>query len=91
MKPLLGFSHPSRVLWATDKQQPGNYFLDEGPRLRKRQSRCRAWSQPFGLEKRIRDCADRHVMLPAGIRAPLEVVEAQFGFQVRECCSMAQR
>src|SRR6266850_513404 len=82
MKPLLGFSHPAHVLWAADKQQPGKDFLDEGPRLGKCQARPLAWAHPLGLEKRIRDRADRHVMAPAGIRPALEVIEAQVGFEV---------
>src|ERR687898_2551856 len=82
MKPLLGFSHPSHVVGATDKQQPRKDFLYEGPCLRKRQAWTRAWSQPFGLEEGIGHRADRHVVLPSGIRAALEVVEAQFGFEV---------
>ena len=37
---------------------------------------------PFGLEKRIGDGADGHVVLPARIRAAFEVVEPEFGFEV---------
>ena len=82
MKPLLGCSHPAHVLWAADQQQPGKDFLYEGSRLRKCQPRPFAWAHSFGLEKRIGDRADRHVMLPAGIRPALEMIEAQFGFEV---------
>src|SRR6266542_2518040 len=82
MKPLLGFSHPAHVVWAADQQKPRKDFLYEGSRLRKRQARSRAWAQPLGLEKRIRDRADRQVMLPAWVRPALEMIEAQFGFEV---------
>ena len=82
MKPLLGFSHPAHVLWAADKQQPGKDFLYEGTCLRKRQSRAVAWAHPLGLEKRIRDRADRHVMLPAGIRPAFEMIEAEFALEI---------
>ena len=82
MKPLLGFSHPSHVLWAADQEQPREYFLDEGAGLRKRQARTLAWTHPLGLEKRIRHGADRHVMLPAGVRPTLEMIETQFGFEI---------
>ena len=51
MKPLFGLLHPLHVSGATDKQQPGEDFLDEGPRLRKREPRSRAGPHPFGLQE----------------------------------------
>ena len=70
--------HPSHVLRPTDKQETREDFLDECADLRK----CEPWScagpQALGLEKRKGDGADHHVVLPAGIRPPFEVVEAEF-------------
>ena len=82
MKPLFGLLHPAHVLRATDKQQPGKDFLYEGPGLRKRQPRSLAGPHPFGLEKRIGDRADHHVVLPARIRSAFEVVEAEFALEI---------
>jgi hypothetical protein len=82
MKPPFGLLHPPHVVGTADKQPPREDFLDEGPGLRKRQSGPRAGSQPLGLEKRVGDRTDQHVVLPAGIRAPFEVVEPEFGLGV---------
>ena len=82
MKPLFGLLHPAHVLRAADKQQPREDLLDERADLRKRQPRSLARAQAFGLEKRVGDRADDHVMLPARIRPALEMIEAEFGFEV---------
>src|SRR5215212_2623535 len=82
MKPQLGFLHPAHVLRTADKQQPGKDFLYEGTRLRKRKAWSNARAPAFGLQKRVGDGADRHVVLPARIRAAFEMIEPEFGLQV---------
>ena len=71
MKSLFGLLHPPHVLRAADKQQPGEDLLYEGAGLRKREPRSFAGPHPFGLEKRIGDGTDHHVVLP-GVTEALE-------------------
>src|SRR3954453_24059390 len=74
--PLFGLLHPVHVPRATDEEQTGEDFLDEGAYLRKREPRSGAAPHPFRLQEGIRHGADHHVMLPARISSPFEVVEA---------------
>ena len=82
MNPLCGLLHPPHVLRATDNYQPGEDFLYEDAGLAKRQRRPHSGPPPFGLEKRIGDCADRHVVLPSRVRPSFEVIEDEFGLEV---------
>src|SRR5438552_17450365 len=68
MKPLFGFVHPPHVLRTADKQQPGEDLLYERPNLRKCQSQARSGPHPFGLEKRVGDGTDHHMVLPPRVR-----------------------
>ena len=82
MKPLFGLLHPVHVPRSTDKQQPREDFLDEGPDLRKSQPRSGAGPHPFGLQEGIGDRADHQVMLPPRIAPPFEVVEAELRLEI---------
>ena len=37
---------------------------------------------PLPLEERVRDGREHDMMLPAGIRAPFEMIEAEFGLEL---------
>ena len=79
MKPLFGLPHPTHVLRATDKQQPLKDLLYEGAGLWKRERWPLAGAQAFGLEKRVSNGADRHVVLPSGIRPAFEASVVRLG------------
>ena len=66
----------------TDEKQAGEDLLNERADLRKRQPWAGAGAAAFALEKRVGHRADDHVVLPPGIRPALEVIEAEFGFEV---------
>ena len=36
---------------------------------------------PFALQEGVRDGGEHHVMVPAGIRAPFEMIETELGFE----------
>src|SRR5450759_3129566 len=82
VKPLFGLLHPPHVMRAADKQQPRKDLLYEGPDLRKREPWPLAGPHPFGLEKRVGDGADHHVVLPARIGPSFEVIESELGLEV---------
>jgi len=74
--------HPVHVSRPTDQEQACEDLLNERADLRKRQPWTGAGATAFALEKREGDRADHHVVLPSRIRAALEMIEAEFGFEI---------
>src|SRR5258706_14114143 len=81
-KPVFRLIHPVQVSRPADQEQAGENLLDERAHLRKRQPWSGARAVAFALEKRVGHGADHHVVLPAGIRPALEVIEPEFGLEV---------
>src|SRR3954468_8613776 len=81
-KPMFRAIHPVQVSRPTDQEQAGKDLLYERADLRKCQPRTGARTATFGLEKGEGDRADHHVVLPPRIRPALEVIEAEFGFEI---------
>src|SRR3954453_17299197 len=80
-KPVFRLIHPVQVSRPTDQEQAGEDLLDECAHLRKREPWSGAGAAAFALEKRVRHGADDHVVLPARIGPPFEMIEAEFGFE----------
>jgi len=81
-KPLFRPIHPVQVSRAADQEQAGEDLLNERAHLGKREPWAGAGTAAFALEKRIGHGTDHHVMVPPRIRAALEMIEAEFGFEI---------
>lgn len=81
METRFRLSHPVHVPRPADEQEAREDLLDDRADLRQRQARTGARSHAFLVQKGIGDRGDDHVMLPAGVRAPVEVIEPEFRFE----------
>jgi hypothetical protein len=72
------------------KQQRRENLLNDRSHGWKRQPSGTA-AHPLALNVGVRDRRQHGVVLPAGPRPALEVVEAKFALQLLVLCSMAQR
>src|SRR4030095_12644894 len=79
---LLQFLDAFEIVRLLSKQQRRENLLDDRSNAGKRQRRVRAESHPLSLEECVGDGAEHHVMLPPGIRAAFEMVEAKLGLEL---------
>jgi hypothetical protein len=81
---MLGLSilKPLHVRGPAGKEEAGEDLLYDRAERRERERGIDRAAHPFFLEKRVRDRADHHVVLPARIGAPFEVIELEFGLEV---------